>query len=655
MWRRAIVAALAGGILAGTAIADDLPPWVREAMSAPTPADAAGLKAVLLARTGSIEWLGGDNWLEQERRVIRILAPDPGDAANAYANYLRNGRKVRSLRAWVVLPSGTVRELSDKDVADFAMAKNDVYHEARCRMLMGGAEAVAGSTFAWESIVESQVPSAEFDWWFQEDLRTVHAEFSMRPPPGWAARALYLCGDSTAEVPAASSPDGWLRWHRDDMAAIPDDLPLAPPMSYLVPRLAVSVQPPSGTRGTAPRTFDSWAGVSAWLDQISAPSRMATPSILAKAQAIVAGLSDPQAMVRAIASYCQSVNYISIQMGLAKGGGYTPHPADQVLSSNYGDCKDKANLMVTMLRSLHIDAYLCVIDAFDPDYVREAWPTPCQFDHCIVAVRSADSMGVAVETPALGRLALFDPTSTSTSWGDLPATEQGGYALIVAQDNGALVRVPVTASARNMTTKKIQGVVSPEGFLWASVSLGAKGSSASNWRVYLRERGEADVRSNPPAWLGSGTSGASVDTFRTADDGRSFGLHAVFRLGRFGRTLPGSMMVIEPGKLSTLEVPPAETKPRTVPLRLDAVAETEEIRLSLPAGYQLDEVPSPISLDSAYGACEATYSVEDGSVVLQRRIEVKPGVVPAAQVPRAREFLNRVKRAIDIPLVLVKR
>ena len=94
----------------------------------------------------------------------------------------------------------------------------------------------------------------------------------------------------------------------------------------------------------------------------------------------------------------QGVKYVSIQMGTGTGGGYTPHAAPQVLRNLYGDCKDKANLMRSLLQATGVRSYLVTIRSGDRRYVREEWPSPYQFNHAIIAVEVSD----AIQAPAVG-------------------------------------------------------------------------------------------------------------------------------------------------------------------------------------------------------------------------------------------------------------
>ena len=99
--------------------------------------------------------------------------------------------------------------------------------------------------------------------------------------------------------------------------------------------------------------------------------------------------------------------------------------------------------MRAMLR-LRESIVSCQIFSGDPTYVREEWPSPQQFNHCIIAVKIGDETQAptVVRHPGFGRLLIFDPTDDNTPVGDLPDHEQGSLALIIAGDAGALLRMP---------------------------------------------------------------------------------------------------------------------------------------------------------------------------------------------------------------------
>src|SRR6185437_10806035 len=102
----------------------------------------------------------------------------------------------------------------------------------------------------------------------------------------------------------------------------------------------VTYYPASGAN-PALAPLKDWSAVSAWFSQFAEPSAAITPPVFAKATELTGGARTEMDKIRALAAFVQKTAYVSIQMNLEHGGGYTPHPAADVLSHNYGDCKDK--------------------------------------------------------------------------------------------------------------------------------------------------------------------------------------------------------------------------------------------------------------------------------------------------------------------------
>ena len=126
--------------------------------------------------------------------------------------------------------------------------------------------------------------------------------------------------------------------------------PSSPQVSSLVPRLAVSFYPKGDTQPNSLKTFSNWAEVSHWLSELHDPQAIADEPLAAKTRALTANATTELDKIRAIGRFVQSIKYISIDIGVSRGGGMRPHSAAQVFAKSYGDCKDKANLMRAMLK-----------------------------------------------------------------------------------------------------------------------------------------------------------------------------------------------------------------------------------------------------------------------------------------------------------------
>lgn len=81
----------------------------------------------------------------------------------------------------------------------------------------------------------------------------------------------------------------------------------------------------------------------------------ASAEIKAKVTELTASAATPLDKMKALAKFVQQdIRYVAIELGI---GGWQPHPAADVFAHRYGDCKDKATLMRSMLHEIDVDSY----------------------------------------------------------------------------------------------------------------------------------------------------------------------------------------------------------------------------------------------------------------------------------------------------------
>ena len=101
-------------------------------------------------------------------------------------------------------------------------------------------------------------------------------------------------------------------------------------------------------------TFTSWEQVGSWYKSLQKDAVTVTPAIQAKADALTKGLNSSDDVARAIFNdVALHIHYVGLAFGI---GRYQPHPADDVLSNEYGDCKDKHTLLAALLKAAGIEA-----------------------------------------------------------------------------------------------------------------------------------------------------------------------------------------------------------------------------------------------------------------------------------------------------------
>lgn len=128
------------------------------------------------------------------------------------------------------------------------------------------------------------------------------------------------------------------------------------------------------------------------------------------------------------------VRYTGVELG---EGSIVPRPPAETLRRKFGDCKDKAVLLVTLLRRLDIPAHVALLQAGEraPD-VEESLPGMGAFNHAIVVVPGEPAIWI-------------DPTDRYARAGELPVGDQGRLALIATRETSGLVRTPEATAADN--------------------------------------------------------------------------------------------------------------------------------------------------------------------------------------------------------------
>ena len=260
-----------------------------------------------------------------------------------------------------------------------------------------------------------------------------------------------------------------------------------------------------------------------------------------KARELIASASTSLEKIAALAEFAQDVNYVSIQTGVGRGGGYRPHAAPEVLQNNYGDCKDKANLLRSMLDSLGIRSYPVAIYSSDRSFVREEWASPQQFNHAIlaIAVEPDTDLPAAKDYDNFGRLLFFDPTDPHTPFGQMPEDEQDAWALLVAPESGGLIRTPSTAPEDNLLDRTVEVTLTEDGAIVAALREECFGDSASYNRALHNELAPPDYRKVIERWGFQGRERRGRLQARRC--GRRRGLHPRHRI-------PGGLLCPEHGR-----------------------------------------------------------------------------------------------------------
>lgn len=637
----------------GVALAGDAPAWLTQAAALRPQVYEKNVEAVVLRNEQHVT-LGSDGKLVTvDKYAVRILSREGRREAAAIAFYLSKFSQIRDMEAWLIGPTGAVKSYGKKEIIDRISDTDDIYDEGRIKIIDASSDADVGYVFGYTVTTEDRPLFFQDKFAFQHDLPTLASRYSITLPSGWSANSLTFNHPEVKPSVAGTT----YTWELRDLPPIPRE-PMSPSFVNLAPRLAINYAPPTDEQGVS-RVFADWLEVSKWATPMHDAQVIVDDAVAAKAQELTAGAKTELEIVQAIGTYIQNLQYISIDIGVGYGNGMKPRPSNLVLSRGYGDCKDKATLMRAMLRAKKIDAYPVIIYSGDPNYVRKEWASPSQFNHCIIAIRvSPTTTGPTVITHAtLGRLLIFDATDPFTPVGDLPDVLQGSLALIVSGESGELVSMPITPADFNAWSRETEIDLAQDGSIKGVIRERATGQESRSARTMLRSLSNADFNKAIEKWLSRGATAAKLTKLTPTDRHReaAFDMDVEFTAPAYAQLMQDRLLVFKPAVASRTNSIYLTEKDRKHPVMLDSNSFREKATIKLPLGFDVDEVPNPISIQTAFGKYATTYEVKDGRLIFTRSLTMNRTTVSVDRYKEVRDFFTGMLNAEQSPVVLIRK
>ncbi len=215
-------------------------------------------------------------------------------------------------------------------------------------------------------------------------------------------------------------------------------------------------------------TAPDWFAKSKWFYGVNEDfgSFETTPEISAKVNEILKGAKNELDSVSKLTHWvADEIRYFGLNMG--PGEGYTLHTGDMTFTDRCGVCKDKAGLLVTMLRAAGFESYAAMTMAGSRiDYI----PAD-QFNHSVASVRLSD-----------GKLHMLDPTWVPFVRELWSSAEQQQNYLIGLPEGQDLQETAVSDPSNHYLKISIKSIIQPNGDLNCHMELTAEGQTDASFR-----------------------------------------------------------------------------------------------------------------------------------------------------------------------------
>ena len=620
--------------------AGDGPSWMHAVASAPLPAHDDKTDAVLLYSDQAVIVQSVDKIKTHVRLVYKILRPSGRDYGMAAVSFNPH-RKIAGLRGWCIPVQGKDYEVKDKEAVEVALPKiagSELISDVKEKLLQLPAPD-PGSVVGYEYEEDEQPMVLQDVWMFQRETPGRELHYSLQLPSGWEYKASWI---NSAEIKPTPGGNNHWEWVMNDVKGIRKEEEM-PPIEGVAGQMIVSFFPPGGASRNG---FTGWLEMGNWYSNLTNGRRDASPEITQQVAALTASARTPLDKMKALAQFVQNdIRYVAIELGI---GGWQPHAASEVFVHRYGDCKDKATLLSSMLSQVGIESFYVVINS-ERGYVTPEVPANVGgFNHVVLAIKlpanvSDLSLVATIQHPRLGTLLYFDPTNELTPFGEIGGYLQANYGLLVTSEGGELVELPRQPSAMNSIQRSGKLTLDPLGTLKGEVSETRVGDRAwaERWRLRTVTKSADQIKPIEDLLAGSlslfNITQASVTNLNRTD--QPFGFHYAFEARGYAKNA-GGLLLVRPRVLGVKTSGLLETKePRTFPIEFEGPSrDTDTFEIAIPAGYVVDDIPPSVDADYSFASYHAKTEVNGNLIHYSRTLEVKELSVPVARADDLKKF-----------------
>jgi transglutaminase-like putative cysteine protease/predicted Zn-dependent protease len=532
--------------------------------------------------------------------------------------------ELKIVRARVWKKNGSVldaQELGDRELTDYS----SMYYDMRSRQLRyPGVE--KGDIVELEYSITPKLRASAYNGYFGELVLfagrgAVRLKRYVLLAP--AAQMIFVHAEKVA--PAVIAEKNGLQvftWEAHAVPALPRE-PRSPGITEIAPYVHVS-------------TVADWKQLGSWYADLIRPQFALDASLQSELERLVKDARNDREKIAAIQEFVlRSTHYVALEFGIYS---YKPYPVAQIYARRFGDCKDKASLMIALLRAAGIEAEIALVRTRSLGDVSSTPASIALFNHAIVY---------------LPRYEIWLDGTAEYAGRELPLEDQGAIALTVNLSGSAqLRRIPVSRAADNYTRHTIRALLSPQGVIQFSGSTVTRGEDAPGLRhdlavreqqldMFRRELAEVfpSVQVDRVAVRGAEELSASV----------SVDFQGVLNSFEQKRLVTLNSSWMPRSYVAALAAAGTRTQDLVLP---SSWTTEEEIHIALPPGADVTALPRDQNISSAFGSMRLHYKKSRGEIVVQSNLEFEKTRISAQDYPAFRQFCAQVERSFRNEIIV---
>lgn len=348
------------------------------------------------------------------------------------------------------------------------------------------------------------------------------------------------------------------------------------------------------------------------------------------------GIAEPEQKISAIVNY--------VKQNIAWDGysrKVTSKPMRKVLDEKKGNSAEINLLLASMLEKASINVYPVLLSTRDHGFIREATPISSQFNYVVCLAAIGD------------KTFLLDATEKLLPVGMLPERCLNGNGLIVSK--GGFRWTPLQTKTKSRIVVNADLTLTPEANLVGKLQIDRSGYDALAGRKKYFSKDEADYVKD---FIGTRSWEISKSEIGNAKEIHQ-PMKEVYDLTVSEHiTAAGNVFYLNPLLLYRIDENPLKLETREYPVDFSSPFERIVIcRITLPEGFDVDELPQPKAISLPANAGRYTYSVTQAGRVLNilSNFQINQSIFVPQEYAHLREFYNQVVAKQAEQIVLKKK
>lgn len=436
----------------------------------------------------------------------------------------------------------------------------------------------------------------------------------------------------------------YYQWTAKDLPAVDFDSN-APAYSYFTTYIECHVKSYTTKKGTV-RVLSDLNDLHAWYNTfLKNLTTTQSPELAAVVKDIKEKSKNETEIVKNVFYWVQdNIKYIAFEQGMR---GLIPHDANYVCEKRYGDCKDMANLIVTMLHAAGVNnAYRTWIGTRDLPYKYSEFPTPIVDNHMIATYVTPE-----------GKYIFIDGTGNHTKLGFPSSMIQGKEAFIsLSPDKYEVHVVPEVSAEESLVIDSVK-LKLDDNKLSGTGRLSHSGY-AKHFGAYELDRVNQDeIRNAVTQFVTKGSNKFNLTKYNVFDfENRDVPttIRYEFSLSDYFQTVGDEIYInLNLSKDFANSPLPADRKsPREIEYKYVG---DEIVELQLPDDRVVEYIPEDYSWDTDLFSFKITYTKLPGKIIYNRRLKINTLMVYPDQFKVWNDVNKKLTEAYKETIVLKKK